>query len=87
MKEHKDRTALYTIVFWLSMLSIVLWVILKSLGYINTPLIIELFPIISVAFGAGAFFQMVYDMRIRLIKVERAIHHLDKRVSILEAKG
>lgn len=34
MREHKDRTVVWTVIFWLSMLSIVIWVILKALRYI-----------------------------------------------------
>ncbi len=66
----KDYTNIYTMIFWLSLSSILIWVILKVLGIINTPIIIELFPVISAVFGAGAFFQMVFGIRGRLFKLE-----------------
>lgn len=86
----KDYTNLYTVIFWLSMSSILLWVILKSLGYINTPKFIELYPIISAIFGAGVFFQMMRDTRERLTKLENktesGFENTNKRLSLIENK-
>ena len=93
----KDYTKIYTIIFWISLLSILLWLILKALGYINTPPLIELFPYFSAVFGAGAFFQMIRDMKDRLNKLEKEttngfkdvdtkISGLDKRIVMLETR-
>ena len=71
----KDYTKIYTIIFWLSMLYILLWVILKATGVINTPELIELSPIITAIFGAGVFFQMMRDMKYRLDKLEDRTYH------------
>ncbi|MFA4886804.1 MAG: hypothetical protein WC595_01190 [Candidatus Nanoarchaeia archaeon] len=80
----KDYTKLYATIFWISLLSILLWLILKALGYINTPPLVELFPLFSAVFGAGAFFQMVMDMKYRLGKVELQLKYHEKRISNLE---
>ena len=93
----KDYTKIYTIIFWLSLLSIFIWLILKVLGIINTPQLIELLPYFSAVFGAGAFFQMIRDIKDRLNKLESEnnkgfkefeprINILDKRVAILEPR-
>lgn len=82
----KDYTNIYTVIFWLSLLSILFWLILKALGYINTPPVIELMPFFSAVFGAGAFFQMVFDMRKRLCNVENEVRSIDKRTAVLESK-
>ncbi len=71
----KDYTKIYTIIFWLSMLYILLWVILKATGVINTPELIELSPIITAIFGAGVFFQMMRDTKYRLDKLENRTHN------------
>ena len=93
----KDYTQIYTIIFWISLLSILLWLIFKALGYINTPPLIELIPFFSAVFGAGAFFQMIRDMKDRINKLEKEttngfkdveakINILDKRVIMLEPR-
>ena len=81
-----DRMKIYDILFWLSLASILLWVILKALGYINTPVLIEQYPIIGAIFGAGIFYQKMNEMERRLGRVERTTNHIDKRVSALEIK-
>ncbi len=80
----KDYTKVYSIIFWISLLSILVWVVLKILGYINTPPLVEWYPVLGAIFCAGAFFQMVTDMKHRLERLERGFHHLDKRMSIAE---
>ena len=87
----RDLTKLYVLIFWLSMLSIIAWVILKVMGIINTPKIVELYPILSAVFGAGAFFQLIFNMNKRLGKVEndlslmkKDLHSLDKRLLLVE---
>lgn len=87
-----DKTKLYTLIFWASLLSILLWVILKVVGVINTPPLIEFYPIIGAVFAAGSFFQLVLDTRRMafdtkriLVKVQQEIHFIDKRVAVLEA--
>ena len=80
----KDYTKVYATIFWLSLLSILFWLILKALGYINTPPLVELFPLFSAVFGAGAFFQMVMDMKYRLGKVELQLKYYEKRISNIE---
>ena len=89
----KDYTKIYAIIFWSSLVVILVWLLLKAFGFINTPLIIELIPLFSAVFGAGAFFQMVFDIRNRLIKLENGFkdlgkdfHDLDKRLYTIEKK-
>ena len=80
----KDYSKLYAIIFWLSLLSILVWLILKVLGIINTPLWLELFPLFSAIFGAGAFFQMSFDMRKRLSKLENRTEKIASGLTTVE---
>ncbi|MBI2140967.1 hypothetical protein HYU16_00935 [Candidatus Woesearchaeota archaeon] len=47
----------WDILTWLSLAGIFLWGIAKAAGWINTPLIIELAPVLLAAFSFGRFFQ------------------------------
>lgn len=80
-----EKTNIYTIVFWASLFSILAWVILKATGVINTPLLIQLFPIIGAVFAAGAFYQMSLDTRRIVLRLQHDTYSIDKRVAILEA--
>ncbi len=83
----KDYSKLYAVIFWVSMSVILIWLLLKAFGFIHTPLIIELLPYISAVFGAGAFFQMVFDMKNRLGKVENRCDKMADGLTRLEFKA
>jgi len=90
MKKSFD---IYTAIVWASLLSILIWALLKSFGIINTPDIIKMLPLFSAVFGAGAFFQKflqlnekVAIMEQRLTKVETKLTIVETRLAIVETK-
>src|SRR3989338_1686239 len=86
----RDRTIIYVWVFWLSLGIIALWIILRLLGIFESPIWQEMIPYAGAIFAAGSFFQMIFDLRKRinrievrqnrmasgLIKLESDVHHL-----------
>ena len=93
----KYSLKIYSTLFWLSLLSILIWVILKIIGVINTPPLIEWFPVIVAIFGAGVFYQEIMNKFGKLENttnktqediefMKSDINSLDKRVGILEVE-
>ena len=81
-----DRSKLPDIVFWTSMAVLVLWALAKSFGLIHTPVIIEMIPLFTIAFAAGAFWN-------KFLTLEKDFHHLatrfdgvEKRLGLVEHK-
>ncbi len=89
-----------TIIFWLGIITLFLWLLAKTLGFIHTPLIIELIPLISgfaivitAIKNMGKFIHRVEnglsdirDLKERVGKIEVDVHSLDKRVAIIESR-
>lgn len=49
--------SIWDVMEWLALAGIFLWAIAKAIGLINTPLLIELVPLLLVAFSFGRFFH------------------------------
>ena len=49
----KKRMNIWDIIAWIALASIILWVTLKILGVMNTPLWLEYAPIYSASYVAG----------------------------------
>ncbi|MBW2968657.1 hypothetical protein KY304_00190 [Candidatus Woesearchaeota archaeon] len=82
---NKDK--IYDIIFWMSMLIMIVWIILKIAGIINSPVWIEMIPYMSIVFAAGAFYQSINnakldmaDLKIRMGAVELKFHDLEKEM-------
>lgn len=58
-----NKIKIYDIVFWVSMLVIAIWIILKMFGVINSPVWIEMIPYLGIIFAAGSFYQSVNSMK------------------------
>ena len=78
-------------VFIISILILLLWIIGKSIGVIQSPVYIDMIPYISIVFSAGALFQKIREMdkNIREIKMDvketgTNAHDMDVRVTKLE---
>ena len=63
---------------WLVIASLFLWGIAKAFGWINTPALVELYPLFGVVFLAGKFYQDVMRLKSdvkthdsRLTKIEK----------------
>ena len=73
--------------FWLGVITLFIWLLLKTIGIINTPLVIQLIPFVSaiaIIFGAikhiGKFIHRVEngllditDLKVRVGKIENTI--------------
>ena len=67
---NKDK--IYDFVFWTSMATVIIWMFLKGIGVINTPVLIQLIPYAGGIFAFGVFFQTVKGLKeeIKDIKVD-----------------
>ncbi len=98
LNKTKRKFDIYDYIFWVSYIILILWVIAKLFGFINSPTIVELMPIITFIFLGGAFYQrfndlvqkfndlnqQVKDININLDKVTDMTHNIDKRVIKIE---
>lgn len=90
----------WMIVFWVCMIILFIWLILKELGYINTPDLVKIIPYL-VGFGAliamtkemGKFAYTFgeYGTKINTLvedmhEVKQELHSLDKRVYVLDKR-
>ncbi len=82
-KELKETyfSNIWDALMWLSLLLIVLWALAKAVGLINTPLIIEMAPMILMGFAAGKFFQEQKEFR---KDMRRELTELSGRILRLE---
>ena len=51
------------VVFWIALIILIIWIVLKSFGYINTPVVVELIPYISGIFIAGVIWQQFRNVQ------------------------
>ncbi len=58
---NKDK--IYDLLFWSSMGVIIIWMILKATGVINTPVFVQLIPYAGGIFAFGVFFEMMRDFK------------------------
>jgi len=95
-----NKNKVYDIIFWVSMLVIVVWIILKMIGVINSPVWMQMIPYMSIVFAAGAFYQSINamkadiaDLKVRMCIVEKdiiqmqsGIKHFDSDLHSLKLK-
>ena len=67
----KYRWDIWDVIIWLSLIILILYIIAKLIGLINTPEWLSLVPIITLVFFAGAFYQKV------IYALERIYHRTD----------
>lgn len=76
------------ILFWLGMIILILWIIAKLFGIINTPEWVNLIPLITLAFLIGIFYQDVKifmnQMYIRTDWLKDKLNVHEKRLLNLE---
>ncbi|MAG16275.1 hypothetical protein CMO88_04395 [Candidatus Woesearchaeota archaeon] len=77
-KRERDLTWLYVTMFWTSWAIVAIWIVLKAIGVINSPVWQELVPFVGIIFGAGVFFQMFLDMRIDVKGIKKKIGRMDR---------
>ncbi len=80
---------IWDIIIWISLIVLVLYIIGKLTGFINTPEWINLVPIMALVFFAGAFYQKVLSfisqMYIRTDYFKKNIDNIDSNIT--EIKG
>ncbi|MBI1970411.1 hypothetical protein HYS47_01555 [Candidatus Woesearchaeota archaeon] len=82
----KKTFDVYTAIVWASLLSILIWALLKSFGIINTPDVIKMWPLVSAVFGAGAFFQKFLQLNEKVAMMEQRLTNVKTRLTIVETK-
>ena len=80
----KRRISVWEIVFYLSLLSILIWLILKLTGVINTPPILEYgYPVFS---GLLAFFAMYQGISNRITRMGYDLTRVVSKIEYLEKR-
>ncbi|MBS3098716.1 hypothetical protein J4462_00730 [Candidatus Pacearchaeota archaeon] len=79
------KIEIWDVIIWVSLLVLIGYVIAKLTGLINTPEWINLIPIITLIFFAGAFYQKVLGfMEIMNHRTSYLKNNLDKAINKLE---
>lgn len=73
------RIEIWDIVIWISLLILVAYILSKLFGIINTPEWVDLIPLITLAFFAGAFYQKVSGF---MEKIYHRTDYLNKSLEI-----
>ena len=77
----------YDYIFWICETILGLWILAKFLGWIHTPFIVEMLPLLMLFFMGETFYQKMI-MKINHLEkdLERISSSLDARITRLEAK-
>mgnify|MGYP003967836455 CR=1 FL=1 len=67
----KSKYNFWDILAWICVIGIFIWLILKVLGIINTPVLLEFAPYFGATYLAGWFIHELKDNSKRLINFER----------------
>ena len=67
----KYRWDIWDVIIWISLIILILYIFAKLFGIINTPDWLNLIPMITLVFFAGAFYQKVIN------SLERVYHRTD----------
>mgnify|MGYP001614708032 CR=1 FL=1 len=96
----KKKDFNWMILFWIGIITLFIWLVLKEFGYINTPDLIRIIPylggliaLVGLIKNFGGFeakLEMliidVKDIKSDIKEIKLDIHSLDKRVTLLEAR-
>lgn len=79
---------IWDVIIWISLIVLVLYIIGKLTGFINTPEWINLMPIITLVFFAGAFYQKVPSFTNQMyVRTDYLKNNIDKiNTNIIEIK-
>ncbi len=75
-----------TVIFFVLMASVVVWVILKSIGILQSPTLIELYPYLAISFGAGAAYVKLLQIQKTVNKIEGHVPQLEGRMTAMETR-
>ena len=87
----KRKMDIWKIIFWFGVISLFLWLLAKTLGFINTPLIIELIPLFSslaILFGGikqiAKFIHRVENGLSNIIFLKEKIENIENKIEIIK---
>ena len=60
------KITIWDIIFWIAMAVLIIYIIAKLTGLINTPDWVNLIPLITIVFIMGAFYQKVLSFISRM---------------------
>ena len=74
---------------WTAIASLAVWVFAKGFGWINSPVIVEQYPVLVAMFVAGAFFQEFREFKkeMKEFKREMGEFKVETRRDLNEVKG
>ncbi len=90
----------WSVVFWISITILFLWLLAKAVGLIHTPWFVQAIPVIvgffaligvgrgvaNYAFKVDNIINNVKDIKIDVKRINNELHSIDKRVAVLESK-
>lgn len=86
----KQKIDIWDIIIWLSLIILIIYIIAKIAGLINTPEWINLIPIITLVFFAGAFYQKLLifmeKMLVRTDYLKKNVDNLNSQVKTINTR-
>lgn len=79
-----EKIKIYDVLFWTSILVIAIWVFLKMIGVIQSPVWVEMIPYAGAIFAVGAFYQLVKTMRIDITDLKVRTNSIEKDITELK---
>jgi len=68
-----NRFSWLDVMFWIALIALVIWIVLKAFGFINTSMIVEVIPYLSAVFIAGAIWQQFRNMQGDILDIKRVV--------------
>lgn len=94
MTKHSHRWDSADILTWIGILTIVLWALGKSLGFISSPVWVEMIPVYGAAaalagisIGIGRTLQKLDRVISDVEQINRTVVDHDKRLHVVEQQG
>ena len=83
----------WSVVFWISITILFLWLLAKAVGLINSPWFIEVIPavvgffaLIGVGKGIAKYTYKMDEAFMDIKDIKKEVHSLDKRLTVVESK-
>lgn len=80
----KKRMSFWDILAWIVLFLILLWLILKMLGYINTPVLIEYAPYFGAVYLAGWAMSTLVRATQDINRINRNLSYLNNKTNELD---
>ena len=80
----KKRINIWDLIAWLVLAGIVLWLVLKVMGVINTPILIEYAPYFGAVYIAGWAMNRLNTATEDIRDIKKELRSFEKRTSRIE---